>query len=111
MAAAGRPAVVVDDPTAAVTGADVVYTDAWYSMGQEDERRQRQAAFGPWRVDEALLGRAAPHAIFLHCLPAHRGDEATDGVLDGPRSRIWAQARNRMHTARGLLMFLLGGGG
>ena len=96
------------DPVAAVTGADVVYTDAWYSMGQEDEQRIRVEAFGPWQVDEAPDGRTPhPTAIFLHCLPAHRGDEATDDVLDGPQSRIWPQAHNRMHTARGLLAWLL----
>ena len=98
---------VVDDPAEAVKGADVVYTDAWYSMGQEAERIERTEAFADWRVDEALMSIAAPGAIFLHCLPAHRGDEATDGVLDGPSSRIWAQAHNRMHTARGLLAWLL----
>ncbi|MDQ2677107.1 MAG: ornithine carbamoyltransferase [Actinomycetota bacterium] len=105
--AAGCDVVLEPDPVAAVTGADVVYTDAWYSMGQEDEQRIRVEAFGPWRVDEALMAHAAPGAIFLHCLPAHRGDEATDGVLDGPQSRIWPQAHNRMHTARGLLAWLL----
>ena len=104
---AGCDVVLEADPVAAVTGADVVYTDAWYSMGQEDEQRIRVEAFGPWRVDEALMSHAAPNAIFLHCLPAHRGDEATDGVLDGPQSRIWPQAHNRMHTARGLLAWLL----
>ncbi len=105
--AAGCEVVLEPDPVAAVTGADVVYTDAWYSMGQEDEQRIRVEAFGPWRVDEALMAHAEPGAIFLHCLPAHRGDEATNGVLDGPQSRIWPQANNRMHTARGLLAWLL----
>ena len=105
--AAGCDVVLEPDPVTSVTGADVVYTDAWYSMGQEAEQRIRVEAFGPWRVDEALMAHAAPGAIFLHCLPAHRGDEATDGVLDGPQSRIWPQAHNRMHTARGLLAWLL----
>ena len=105
--AAGCDVVLEPDPVAAVTGADVVYTDAWYSMGQEDEQRIRVEAFGPWRVDEALMAHAAPDAIFLHCLPAHRNDEATDEVLDGPQSRIWPQAYNRMHTARGLTHWLL----
>ena len=104
---AGCDVVVEPDPVAAVKGADAVYTDAWYSMGQEDEQRIRVEAFGPWQVDEALMSQAGPDAIFLHCLPAHRGDEATDGVLDGPQSRIWPQAHNRMHTARGLLAWLL----
>ena len=104
---AGGDPQVIDDPTAAVEGADVVYTDAWYSMGQEAERIERTEAFADWRVDATLMSGAATGAIFLHCLPAHRGDEATDEVLDGPSSRIWAQAHNRMHTARGLLAWLL----
>ncbi len=108
--AAGAEVEVHDDPADAVRGADAVYTDAWYSMGQEEERRTRQEAFARWRVDSALMGLAAPGAIFLHCLPAHRGDEATDDVLDGPSSRIWPQAHNRMDTARGLLLWLLGDG-
>lgn len=102
----GAQLEVLDDPGEAVNGSDVVYTDAWYSMGQEAERAERTRAFADWRVDAALMGRAAPGAVFLHCLPAHRGDEATDDVLDGPRSRIWPQAHNRMHTARGLLAWL-----
>ena len=106
--AAGADVEVREDPRDAVDGADAVYTDAWYSMGQEEERRTRQEAFARWRVDGALLDAAAPGAVFLHCLPAHRGDEATDDVLDGPRSRIWRQAHNRMDTARGLLLWLLG---
>ena len=101
-------AVVLDDPAEAVAGADAVYTDAWYSMGQEAEKVTRREAFARWRVDEALMAKAGPRAVFLHCLPAHRGDEATDGVLDGPQSRIFDQAENRMHTARGLLAWLLG---
>lgn len=107
IATSGRAAVVVDDPGDAVKDADVVYTDAWYSMGQEDEQRTRTEAFARWQVDDALMSRASERAVFLHCLPAHRNDEATDSVLDGPASRIWPQAHNRMHTARGLLWFLL----
>ncbi len=107
IASAGEGAVVFDDPRAAVGGADAVYTDAWYSMGQEEEKTVRREAFARWRIDEALMDAAGSGAVFLHCLPAHRGDEATDGVLDGPRSRIWAQAENRMHTARGLLWWLM----
>jgi ornithine carbamoyltransferase len=107
LAAAGCDVVVEPDPALAVKGADVVYTDAWYSMGQEEEKAVRTAAFADWQVDERLMAAAAERAIFLHCLPAHRGDEATDGVLDGPASRIWNQARNRMHTKRGLLAWLL----
>ena len=109
--AAGAEVAVIDDPRVAVDGADVVYTDAWYSMGQEEEQRVRREAFARWQVGADLMALAGPDAIFLHCLPAHRGDEATDEVLDGPSSRIWAQAHNRMHTARGLLLWLFGGTG
>jgi ornithine carbamoyltransferase len=109
IASGGGTVEVFEDALSAVSGADVVYTDAWYSMGQEAEQVERRAVFADWRVDEALLAAADPGAVFMHCLPAHRGDEATDGVLDGPQSRIWTQAHNRMHTARGLLLFLLDG--
>ena len=102
----GGDVAVIDDPYEAVAGAQAVYTDAWYSMGQEEEQRIRREAFDRWRVDEAMMAAAGPDAVFLHCLPAHRGDEATDGVLDGPQSRIWPQAHNRMHSARGLLVWL-----
>jgi ornithine carbamoyltransferase len=107
LAKAGCTTLIVADPAVAVSGADVVCTDAWYSMGQEAEAIVRRPAFAHHRVTEALMAGAASHAIFLHCLPAHRGEEATDGVLDGPQSRIWPQARNRMHSARGLMAFLL----
>ncbi len=110
LASAGCVVEVIEDPAEAVVGADVVYTDAWYSMGQEEEQAIRTRAFDGWRVDEDLMGRASARAIFLHCLPAHRGDEATDGVLDGQRSRIWRQAQNRMHTKRGLIAWLLSEG-
>lgn len=109
--AAGTDLALVEDPAEAVDGAHVVYTDAWYSMGQEDEQRTRREVFGPWRVDDALMARADADAVFLHCLPAHRGDEATDSVLDGPQSRIWPQAHNRLHSARGLLLWLFDGSG
>ena len=75
-------------------------------MGQEAEQRERRERFAAWQVNEELMAAADPSAIFLHCLPAHRGDEATDGVLDGPQSRIWPQAHNRLHSARGLLLWL-----
>jgi ornithine carbamoyltransferase len=104
---AGCDVVLEADPAVAVKGADVVYTDAWYSMGQEEEQAVRTAAFADWQVNDALMAQASDRAIFLHCLPAHRNDEATDAVLDGPRSRIWPQAHNRMHTKRGLLAWLL----
>ena len=95
-------------PEEAVDGADVVYTDTWTSMGQEDEAAQRRRDFEGFRVDEKMMEAASTQAIFLHCLPAHRNEEATDAVLDGPDSRIWVQATNRMHAARGLLVWLLG---
>ena len=95
-------------PEEAVDGADVVYTDTWTSMGQEDEAAQRRRDFEGFRVDDKMMEAASTRAIFLHCLPAHRNEEATDAVLDGPNSRIWVQAANRMHAARGLLVWLLG---
>ena len=94
--------------TDAVAGADAVYTDVWTSMGQEDEADQRHRDFESFQVDEALMEAAGPKAVFLHCLPAHRGEEVTDGVVDGPASRVWSQAANRMNAARGLLAWLLG---
>jgi ornithine carbamoyltransferase len=107
----GRPTSrlsVVRDPMEAVDGADVVSTDVWASMGQEDERENRLALFSRYQVNEELLARAKPDAIFLHCLPAHRGEEVTAAVIDGPRSRVWDQAANRLHTQKALLEFLLG---
>jgi ornithine carbamoyltransferase len=95
------------EPKTAVEGASVVVTDAWYSMGQEDEAAIRKPVFEPYRVDAALMGLAAEDAIFLHCLPAHRGEEVTDEVLDGPRSRVWPEAANRLPAARGALEWLL----
>lgn len=108
IAALGGDCLVTDDPATAVAGADVVYTDVWTSMGQEAEQSERLAAFGPYQVTSGLMSQAADGAIFLHCLPAHRGEEVTAEVIDGPASRIWQQARNRMHAARGLLAFLAG---
>lgn len=98
---------VLDRPEDAVAGADAVYTDTWTSMGQEEEAEQRRRDFEGFIVDDRLMGFAQVGAIFLHCLPAHRGEEASDAVLDGPRSRIWVQAANRMHAARGLLAWLI----
>ena len=97
-----------DRATDAVAGADAVYTDVWTSMGQEDGAAQRHRDFEGFRVDEDLMGAAGPKTVFLHCLPAHRGEEVTDGVVDGPASRVWPQAANRMNAARGLLAWLLG---
>jgi len=89
-----------------VRGAHAVNTDVWASMGQEAEAVERRKLFAPYRVDEALFGLAAPDAIFLHCLPAHRGEEVTDGVVDHPRSRVFDQAENRMHAFKALLLHL-----
>ena len=107
LAAAGVEPFLTDDPVSAVEGAEVVYTDVWASMGQEDEAAARRAAFAGFTVDEALMGQAAPDAVFLHCLPAHRGEEVAASVVDGPASHVWLQAENRMHAARGLLQWLL----
>jgi len=106
--ALGGTIEVADTPKAAVEGIDAVSTDAWYSMGQEAEAAARRPLFEPYRVDAGLMQHAAPAAIFLHCLPAHRGEEVTDEVLDGPASRVWPQAANRLHAARAVLAFLLG---
>ncbi len=107
IAAAGEPVTVCQRPEEAVEGADVVYADVWYSMGQEVEAVQRRRQFEGYTIDTALLDRAPAHAVLLHCLPAHRGDEVTAEVVDGPRSRVWQQATNRMHAARGALSWLL----
>jgi ornithine carbamoyltransferase len=96
------------DPAEAVEGAQIVYTDAWFSMGQEDEAEIRRAAFAGYQVDEKLMAASA-NAWFLHCLPAHRGEEVTSDVVDSGRSAVWRQAANRMHTARGALAWMLGG--
>ncbi len=106
---AGGSVEVVGDPVAAVEGAHAVYTDTWVSMGVDAERDVRLADLAPYRLDEALLGHARPDAIVLHCLPAHRGEEITAGVLDGPRSAVWDQAANRLPTEQALLHMLLVG--
>lgn len=95
-------------PQAAVDGADAVATDVWTSMGAESQADERRAAFAGFTVDQELMARAAPEAVFLHCLPVHRGEEVTAEVVDGPQSHAWRQAENRLHTSRGLLRFLLG---
>ena len=98
---------VCDRPTDAVAGAQVVYTDVWTSMGQEAEAEARLKAFEGYTIDERMLADAADDHIVLHCLPAHRGEEIAASVVDGPRSRVWVQAENRMHAARGLLWWLM----
>jgi len=103
----GQLHVQVTDDLAGVEGADVIYTDTWTSMGQEEEAAQRRALFPPFQVNADLLARAPEHAIVLHCLPAHRGDEITDEVADGPQSRLFPQAENRLHAQKGILVTLL----
>lgn len=105
--AAGSTVLVTEDPRAAVDGADALYTDVWTSMGQEEEAQERRRAFADHVLDAALLARAAPHAIVLHCLPAHRGEEIAAEVLDGPASRVLDQAENRLHVQKAVLAYLI----
>ncbi len=107
---AGDRVRIEHDPARAAAGAHVIYTDVWASMGQEQEKEARAAIFEPYRVTSALMERAAADAIFLHCLPAHRGEEVAAEVIDGPRSRVFDQAENRMHAQNALLVRLLGEG-
>jgi ornithine carbamoyltransferase len=104
--AAGGDPIISQSPAEAVDGADAVYTDVWVSMGEEGDADAKKAAFAQFTVTEAVMEAAGPGAIFMHCLPAHRGEEVAAEVADGPQSRIWPQAENRMHTARGLLSWL-----
>ena len=101
---------VSSDPEAAVRGVDAVYTDVWASMGQEQEAAERAAIFAPYQVNEDLMHAAAEHAVFMHCLPAHRGSEVTDAVIDSPRAVVFDQAENRLHVQKAILLLLLGGG-
>jgi ornithine carbamoyltransferase len=103
----GAAVTQTGDPVEAVKGAQFVYTDVWVSMGQDDEAEARTKALAPYRVDERLMAQA-DNAWFLHCLPAKRGHEVTDGVIDSARSAVWRQAENRMHTARGAMAWMLG---
>jgi ornithine carbamoyltransferase len=105
----GGSIVLVHDPVAAVFGAEAVYADVWTSMGHEEEARARAQAFAGFTVDGDLMRHAAAGAIFLHCLPAHRGQEVTDEVMDGPASRVWQQAGNRLHTETALLYTVVTG--
>ncbi|MEG5266656.1 ornithine carbamoyltransferase [Pseudomonas sp. JDS28PS106] len=107
MALAGDRVTVVRDPKAAVAGAHLVSTDVWTSMGQEDETAKRMALFAPFQVTRALLDLAAEDVLFMHCLPAHRGEEISADVLDDPRSVAWDQAENRLHAQKALLEFLV----
>ena len=107
-AAAGVAPTLTEDPQEGVAGARVVYTDVWASMGQEAEAEERKKGFAPYQVNKELMSLAAPDAIFLHCLPAHRGEEVTAEVIDGLRSRVFDQAENRLHAQKALLYLLLG---
>jgi len=106
LAVAGVEPVIVDRPEEAVKGADVIYTDVWTSMGQEAERAERLKAFEGFSVDDRLLAVAPSSSLFLHCLPAHRGEEVAGAVIDGPQSRVWAQAANRLTAVRGVLAWI-----
>jgi ornithine carbamoyltransferase len=106
----GGQVEVDEDPQRAVSGADIVYTDAWASMGQEDERVTRLEVFRAYQVNEELVSRAKPDALIMHCLPAHRGEEITDEVIDGPQSIVLDQAENRMHLQKAILLRLLADG-
>jgi ornithine carbamoyltransferase len=97
---------LLHDPADAATGADVLYTDVWASMGQEDEADERELVFRGYQLDQKLVDLASPDAIVMHCLPAHRGMEITAEVIDGPRSAVWDQAENRLHTQKALLLLL-----
>jgi ornithine carbamoyltransferase len=110
-AASGAAVVCVESPQEAVSGADVVYTDVWTSMGQEKERAERQRAFGGYQVNAELLALASPDAIVMHDLPAHRGEEIADEVIEGPQSAIFDQAENRLHAQKAVLSLILGGEG
>jgi ornithine carbamoyltransferase len=107
LAAAGERVQILRDPLAAVAGAHLVSTDVWASMGQEDEAAERLKLFQPYQVNRALLDAAAENVLFLHCLPAHRGEEISEDLLDDPRSAAWDQAENRLHVQKALLEFLV----
>ena len=107
VARSGGTVTVTNDPLEAVRGADAVYTDVWASMGQEDETDARARAFAPYQVNDALMAAAGPPALFMHCLPAHRGAEVTDSVMDSPASVVFDQAENRLHTQKALLALLM----
>ena len=106
-AVSGSELLITNDPLQAVAGAQAVYTDVWASMGQENEKEKRAADFAPYQVNEDLFGNAAPDAVFLHCLPAKRGEEVTDGVIECGQSRVFDQAENRLHVQKALLLMLI----
>ena len=103
----GGSITLIQDPIEAAQGVDAVYTDVWASMGEEAEAEERRVAFAGWQVDDRVMSAASKDAWFMHCLPAHRGEEVTASVIDGDRSAVWAQAANRMHTARALFALVV----
>ncbi|WP_457677561.1 ornithine carbamoyltransferase [Thermovibrio sp.] len=103
----GAQIVITHDPVEAVKDADVVYTDVWASMGQEDQQEERKKVFAPYQVNSELVKRAKPDFLFMHCLPAHRGEEVSEEVLEGERSVVWEQAENRLHTQKALILKLV----
>ncbi|MBI4830904.1 MAG: ornithine carbamoyltransferase [Candidatus Lindowbacteria bacterium] len=107
-AAADSPIVVTSDVAEALAGADVVYTDVWASMGQENEADKRRRAFAPYQLNKSALALARPNALVMHCLPAHRNEEITDDVIDGPNSIVYDQAENRLHVQKAILTLLMG---
>jgi ornithine carbamoyltransferase len=108
VARSGAMLSTTSDPVEGVSGADAVYTDVWASMGQESETEARKRIFAPFQVNAELMSHAAPGALFMHCLPAHRGDEVTDEVIDSPTSVVFDQSENRLHTEKALLAMLFG---
>jgi len=104
----GFKLILTHDPEEAVAGADAVYTDVWASMGQESEREIRKKIFAPYQVNQKLMSRAAEGAFFMHCLPAHRGEEVTDEVIDSPQSIVYDQAENRLHVQKAIMLLLMG---
>ncbi len=103
----GATITLTQDPQAGVVGADALVTDTWTSMGQENDGLDRVGPFRPFQINKELLAKADPKAVVLHCLPAHRGEEVTDEVLDGPQSVVWDEAENRLHAQKALLVWLL----
>jgi ornithine carbamoyltransferase len=99
--------IIISENLEDVRGVDAVYTDVWVSMGMEAEAEERRKIFRPYQVNEEVMRMAGPQAVFMHCLPAHRGEEVTDGVIDGPQSVVWDQAENRLHTSKAVLLALL----
>lgn len=110
LADAGQCAVLLDSPAAAADDADLVVTDVWASMGQEEEQARRVRAFADFQVNSAIMSAAHPDALFMHCLPAHRGEEVSAAVIDGPQSVVWDEAENRLHAQKALLEFLINPG-